>query len=138
MSQIYAMAQSLIGLGEVSRWRGNHDKAYGSYQQALQLARDKGERCLQAEALNGAGEALLATGHHQDARTCLTEALMLAEQTGYRYQQARAHRALAAACHAAGQLEHASKHWQHALDICTDLRVPEAAQMRTSAVTAFQ
>ena len=90
------------------------------------------------EALNGAGETLLATGHHQEARTCLTEALTLAEQTGYRYQQARAHRALAATCHAAGQLEQASQHRQHALDTYTDLGVPEAAQMRASAVTTPQ
>jgi hypothetical protein len=61
---------------------------------------------------------------------------MLAEQTGYRYQQARAHRGLAAACHAVGQLEQASPHWQYALDIYTDLGVPEAAQIRANAVTA--
>jgi hypothetical protein len=60
---------------------------------------------------------------------------MLAEQTGY-YQQARAHRGLAEACDAAGQLEQASRHWQHALDIFTDLGVPRSRRhARRSCLT---
>jgi tetratricopeptide (TPR) repeat protein len=119
-----------MGLGEVSRWQGNHGQAHGYYQQALNRFREEGNLCSQAEALNGAGEALLASGQPEEARTCLIEALSLAEETGYRYQQARAHRGLAAACHGVAELEQARQHWQHALDIYTRLGVAEAAEMQ--------
>jgi tetratricopeptide (TPR) repeat protein/transcriptional regulator with XRE-family HTH domain len=132
ISYVEGEARSQMGLGEVGRWHGNHGEAHGNYQQALHRFQEVGYPCSQAEALNGAGEALLAIGQSQKAGTCLTEALTLAEQTGYRYQQARAHRGLADVWHATGQLEQARQHWQHALDIYTDLGVPEAARMRAS------
>ncbi len=122
-------ARSLMGLGAVSRWHGDHAEAYGYYQQALGPFQQRNEPGSQAEALNGAGEALAATGQYQKAQACLTEALTLAEQTGYRYQQARAHRGLAEACHATGQIKQARQHWQRALNIYTDLGVPEAQRM---------
>jgi tetratricopeptide (TPR) repeat protein len=129
-------AQSQKALGEVSHCQGNHDRAYGYYQHALARFEEKGDLCSQAEALNGTGEALLATGQHQEARTRFTKALTLAERTGYRYQQAHAHRGLADVCNATGEPEQARQHWQHALDIYTDLGVPEAAEMRTSLAPA--
>jgi tetratricopeptide (TPR) repeat protein len=122
-------ARSQMGLGQVSRWHGNHGEAHGYYQQALHRFQELGYLCFQAEALNGSGEALLAIGQLEKARACLIEALTLAEQTGYRYQQARAHCGLADAWHAVGEPEQARQHWQHALDIYTDLGVPEAAEM---------
>ncbi|HEV2258733.1 MAG TPA: hypothetical protein VGS06_36905 [Streptosporangiaceae bacterium] len=39
-------------------------------------------------------------------------------------------------CAATGQPDQARQHWEHALGTYTDLGVPEAAQMRASAVTA--
>jgi tetratricopeptide (TPR) repeat protein/transcriptional regulator with XRE-family HTH domain len=132
LSYVDGEARSQIGLGQVSRWLGNHTEAHAYYQQALHQFQEIGYLCSQAEALNGAGEALLALGQPEKARTCLTEALTLAEQTGYRYQQARAHHGLADACHATDQLEQARQHRQHALDMYTDLGVPEAAEMHAS------
>jgi hypothetical protein len=76
--------------------------------------------------------AWAATGQPAQARTRHTTALTFARETGNRYQQARAHRGLAAVCDAVGQIEQTRQHWQHALDIYTDLGVPEATQMRSS------
>ena len=131
-------ARSLMGLGEVSRWHGAHGEAHGYYQQALDQFREKDYPLDEAEALNGFGEVLLAIGQYQEALGCHTEALTLAERTGYRYQQARAHRGLAEACHAAGQIEQSRQHWQHALEIYTDLGVPEAARMGSDPTQAGQ
>ena len=131
-------ARSLMGLGEVSHWHGDHGEAHGYYQQALDQHPEKDDPFDEAEALNGAGEALAATGQYEKAQGCLTEALTMAERTGYRYQQARAHRGLAEACHAAGQIEQARQHWQHALEIYTDLGVPEAARMGSDPTQAGQ
>ena len=127
-----------MGLGEVSRWHGDHGEAHGYYQQALDQFPEKDRPLEEAEALNGAGEALAATGQYQEARGCLAEALTLAERTGYRYQQARAHRGLAEACHPTSQIEQARQHWQHALEIYTDLGVPEAARMGSDPTEAGQ
>jgi DNA-binding SARP family transcriptional activator/uncharacterized protein HemY len=126
-------ARALSGLGEVCHGQGLSDQAAGHYQQALALYQHIGDRGGQTEALNGTGETLLATGQPTQAHDCYTAALTLASRTGDRYQQARAHRGLAAACNATGQQGQGQQHWQRALDIYTDLGVPEAEQMRTSS-----
>ena len=56
-------------------------------------------------------------------------ALTLARQTGNRYQQARAYQGLASACRATGQLDQGRRHGQRALDLYTDLGVPDAARL---------
>jgi tetratricopeptide (TPR) repeat protein/transcriptional regulator with XRE-family HTH domain len=128
----YLQAQALTGLGGVSHRQGQHAQAAEYHRQALDLFQATGSRGGEAEALNGAGEALLATGQPAQARTSHTTALTFARETGNRYQQARAHHGLAAACRAVGQIEQTRQHWQHALDIYTDLGVPEATQMLSS------
>jgi len=42
----------------------------------------------------------------------------------------------AGACHCVGQADQAREHWQRALDIYTDLGVPEAASVPTSSPAA--
>jgi tetratricopeptide (TPR) repeat protein/transcriptional regulator with XRE-family HTH domain len=128
----YLQAYALTGLGEVSHRQGQHEQAADYHRQALEFFQATGGRGGETEALNGAGEALLASGQPDQASSRHTAALTFAAETGNRYQQARAHRGLAAACQAAGQIEQTRQHWQHALDIYTDLGVPEAAQMRAS------
>jgi tetratricopeptide (TPR) repeat protein len=121
--------RALSGLGVACHRQGHYDQAAGYHQQALVLYQDIGDRGGQAEALNATGENLLATGQPGQASECHTTALTLTRQTGERYQQARAHRGLGAACYGTGQMEQARQHWQHALDIYTELGVPETADM---------
>jgi DNA-binding SARP family transcriptional activator/Tfp pilus assembly protein PilF len=130
--------RALSGLGEVCHRRGHHDEAAGYHQQALALYEEIGDRGGQAEALNGAGETFLAAGRPDQARACHAAALTLTRRSGDHYQQARAHRGLAAVCHATGQQGQAQQHWQHALDIYTNLGVPEADRMRARPAPAGQ
>jgi tetratricopeptide (TPR) repeat protein len=102
-------------------------------RQALAQFREQDVPWYEAEVLNSIGETLLATGQPGQARDHHAAALTLTRRTGALHEQARAHRGLAAACHATGELEQASRHWQQALDIYTDLGVPEAAEMRASS-----
>jgi tetratricopeptide (TPR) repeat protein/transcriptional regulator with XRE-family HTH domain len=123
-------ARALTGLGDVSRREADYDQASDYYQRATAQIREIGNPWLEAETINSTGENLLAMGQPDQARACHISALALSRRTGDRYQQARAHRSLATACRIDSQLDQAHEHWQHALDIYTELGVPEASQMR--------
>ncbi len=127
----HEQARALNRLGEICHRQGHHDQAASYHQRALVLYREVGDPGGEAEALNGAGETLLATREHDQARACHTTALGLARRTGDRYQQARAHHGLAGVCQATGQHVLAQQHRERALEIYTDLDVPEADAMRT-------
>jgi DNA-binding SARP family transcriptional activator len=131
----YQQARALTRLGELSRHQGHLDRAADYDQQAVALFLKIGARAGQAGALNGAAATMLLTGQPTQARDCSAAALALAHRTGDRYQQARAHHGLAATCQATGDTREADRHWGHALDIYTDLGVPEATQMRTKPNT---
>ena len=134
----YLQARALTRLGRVSYCQGQHAQAAEYHQQALVLSQGIGNLGGQVEALNGAGEAFLATGEPGQAHVCHTTALVITRQTGDRYQQARAHYGLAATCQTSGHDSEAEQHWQEALNIYTDLGVPEATHMRTQAVPAVR
>jgi len=122
-------ARALTRLGDVCRCLGDHAQAVSYDQQSLALYQEIGDRGGQADAVNGAGETLLAAGQPGQARDRHTAALALARRTGDRYQQARAHQGLASAYKATGQPDQAHQQWQHALNLYTDLGVPDAARM---------
>ncbi len=132
----HEQARALARLGEVCHRQGHHDQAAECHQQALALFREISDRGGEADALNGAGETLLAVGQPAQARDRHTAALTLARQTGDRYQQARALQGLASACQATGRLGQAQQHRRHALDIYTDLGVPDADGMQVSPAPA--
>jgi tetratricopeptide (TPR) repeat protein len=101
-----------------------------AFREAVALFRQLGEPGGEAEALNGLGEALRGTGRLEQSRACHTDALALAVQIGEAYEQACAHRGIAATYHATGEPDRARQHWQRALDLFTDLGVPEAEPVR--------
>lgn len=117
-------ARALLGLGEISDHQGQYDQATSYQQQALAIYRVIDDPGGQAEAFNSAGETELASGQPDQALTSHDQALTLTRRTGDRYQQARAHHGLANAYSATGQPGPGHQHWQHALDIYTDLGVP--------------
>ena len=129
-------ARALTKLAAVLRQQGDLDQAGRHDQQALAAYREIGDPGGEAEAFNGAGETLLAAGRPAQARDRHAAALTLSRRTGDRYQQARAYHGLAEACHSAGQADEARQYRQHALDICADLGVPEAASVPTSSPAA--
>jgi tetratricopeptide (TPR) repeat protein/transcriptional regulator with XRE-family HTH domain len=127
----HQQARALTGLGQVSHGQGQHEQAESYYQQALALYQEIGDPSGQAEALNSMGQTSLATGHPDQACACHTTALALAQQIGDRYQQASAHYGLAVAYQGAGDIIQAERHRQQALEIYTDLGVPEASRAHT-------
>lgn len=122
-------------LAAVFRHQGDYDQAASHDQQALTIYREIGDPGGEADALNGTGQTLLALGQPGQGRDWHAAALTLARRTGDRYQQARAHQGLASACQATSQPDQARQHGQHALDVYTDLGVPEASRVHAGSPT---
>jgi len=127
---------ALARLGEACLRLGRCEQAASHLRLALALAREIGEREEEADALNGLGEVLLADGQPSLACAQHAAALDLASQIGARLQQARAHHGLARGHEAVFNPGQARPHWQQALAQYTDLKVPEADQVRDEIVTA--
>jgi tetratricopeptide (TPR) repeat protein/transcriptional regulator with XRE-family HTH domain len=125
-------ARALAGLAAVCRWQGRYDEAAEYDQDALACSQAIGDPGGEADALNGAGETLLAAGRPAQARARHLSALALTRRTGDRYQQARAYHGLGGTYHAVGHERHAHQFWSQALDVYTDLGVPEASGLHAS------
>ncbi len=123
-------AHTLTRLGLVDLRQGRSQQAAERHQQALAFFRKAGDRSGQIEALNGLGEAFLAIRQPGDAQAQHALALGLARENGEKPEQARAHDGLARAYHAHGDRDRARHHWQAALSIYTDLRLPETEHVR--------
>lgn len=123
-------ARVLGNLGTVYQRQGDYQQAAARLYQALDLFRQIGDRDGEAEARNCIGEALLPAGQHDLASAQHTAALTLASQTGNQYEQARAHYGLGRVCHVAGDLRQVRRHWHRALDLYTELDVPDASHVR--------
>jgi tetratricopeptide (TPR) repeat protein len=94
------------------------------------LFQGMGDRSGEADTLNSLGEVLIATGQLDGAHTRHAAAFELARPIGDKYQQARALGGLGRAYHAAGDQDQARQHWQQALELFTELGVPEADEVR--------
>jgi tetratricopeptide (TPR) repeat protein len=119
-------AEALSDLGAVHLRYGRLQLAADNYRRAIALFREIGQQAGEAEALNGSGEVLLAMGAAEQARAQHALALHLALRVCDCYQHAGAHRGLARAHAADGNYRAARHHRQHALDLYTQLDVPEA------------
>lgn len=128
----YGEAEALDNLGQVHGRTGQYDLAAGYRRRALELYREIGIPAGEVEALNGLGETLRACGQPAEAVSRHTAALELATGMGDRYEQARAHHGLAGCHHAAGDLAIAERHRRLALALYSDLRVPEADEVRAA------
>jgi tetratricopeptide (TPR) repeat protein len=125
------VADQLRRLGEVSLRQAENQQAISCLRQALALYRQAGCQHGEITALRLLAEALHGAGQPAAARAALSAALRLAADTGNTYQQASAHRDLAESHHRVGQDQQARHHWRQALDLFTQLDVPEAGQVRT-------
>jgi tetratricopeptide (TPR) repeat protein len=123
-------ASVLEGLGSVNIRLGRLEKATDYLQQALALFRKIGDRAGQAWALNGLGEATLAAGKADDALAHHTAALQVAKRATTRDQQARAHTGLGQYHEALGDATLANDHYRQAINLYTDLDMPEAEEVR--------
>jgi tetratricopeptide (TPR) repeat protein len=123
-------AEALTNLGLVYRRQGRYQQAEEHHQQAVSRYRELGDRAGEADALNGLAEAAQAAGRPALALARHHAALRVAAGTGNRYEQARAHVGLGRAHHATGDLDQARVHWQRALALFGELRVPDAEDVR--------
>jgi len=123
-------ADILANLSLARLQQGHHAAAAHVLQQAMALARESGDLALQAQALNNLGEVYRAQGRPGDAYGRHMAAMEVAAVIGSKLEQARAHYGLGEACHADGDVGKARRHWQEALALYTDLRAPEAEQVR--------
>jgi DNA-binding SARP family transcriptional activator/tetratricopeptide (TPR) repeat protein len=119
-----------VHLSRVAFQQGRLQEATDLAQQGLAFFREAGIPYSEVDALNNIGEILLATGLAGQARTQHAEALSLAIQTEDPFGQARAHSGLGCCYGATADLALARRHWEHALDLYSRLRAPEADQMR--------
>jgi tetratricopeptide (TPR) repeat protein len=93
---------------------------------------ETGDRPSEAEALNDLGRSLCAAGRADEALARHAQALAVASAIGTPHELARAHDGLADASRLLGALDRARDEWLRALEIYSDLGVPEAAAVRAS------
>ncbi|GAA2277786.1 hypothetical protein GCM10010145_58490 [Streptomyces ruber] len=121
----FGMACTLTNLGLAHCRQGHYQQAVECHRRSLDYARQIGHRTTETEALNGLGEALQASGRAVQAGARHTDALAVAERIGERYEQARAHQGIAVAHHTTGDFHRARRHWENALQLHTELGVPD-------------
>jgi tetratricopeptide (TPR) repeat protein/DNA-binding XRE family transcriptional regulator len=131
------VANALLSLGQVSLGQGEYQHATGHLRQSLALFRKAGDQHGELTTLRSLAEALHVADQSAAARAELAAVLRLAAETSNTYQQASAYRDLAESHHTAGEDEQAREHWQQALTLYTQLRAPEADEVR-SRLTALE
>jgi DNA-binding SARP family transcriptional activator/tetratricopeptide (TPR) repeat protein len=114
-------AMSNLGLAHGSL--GNSEKALDYHHRAIDLVRASGDHIGESDVLNDFADTLRTLGHLDEARKQYQHALEIAQQRDSRLQQARAHNGIAYTVKDSTTTQH---HWKQALDIYTDLGLPEA------------
>jgi tetratricopeptide (TPR) repeat protein len=120
----------------VHRERGDCPAAIEHHRRGLTIAREIGDRRAEASCLNGLGEALRACGQRAESAATHREALGLAKEIGDRFQQARALDGQAHERDASGDHSRAHQLWTAALELYTELGVPEADEVRRNCHAA--
>lgn len=120
---------ALSHLGTAHRWLGHRPTSLQQHRRAVALAREIDSQEGEAAALNDRGSSLHAFTLLDQSLQSHQRALDIATGLGDRYEIARAHDGVAAVCASRGDTGTASKHWQIALDLQTDLGTPEATEV---------
>ncbi|MFQ6327174.1 AfsR/SARP family transcriptional regulator [Nocardia sp. CWNU-33] len=119
----------LNNLGVIARGTGQFEHSLANHSRARDLYRMLGNPSDEAAAVNGLGETARCGGDPSQAIADHTTALELADAASNLPEQARAHDGLARAHHALGRLDEARTHGKSALELYTELGVPEADDM---------
>ncbi|UMO99898.1 tetratricopeptide repeat protein [Amycolatopsis sp. EV170708-02-1] len=109
---------------------GRFDEALTHHRQAIELAREIGSREGVLAASTDMAATLLSAGRAAEAVRCLRQAIESATAADSRYELARAQSGLGDALFADGDPVAARKHWRTAYTAYTEMRVPEAAEVR--------
>lgn len=127
-----AVAWTLDYVGLLDTARGRYDAAVAAFEQSLQMHRELSDRHGQAWALNAFGEVMLAAGKPGEAVRLHTEAHELAFEIKATDEQARADAGLGRAHHALGDDAEARCRLERALDLYTELGMPDAEGVRAA------
>jgi len=117
-------------IGAVCQRLQHYPEALEYLHQALAISRETGDRSLETETLSTLGDTLHDMRQARAALARFRSALALASQAGDRFEQARALDGIARVQAAAGHHDQACAHWQRALAIFSELKVPEAGKVR--------
>jgi tetratricopeptide (TPR) repeat protein len=127
-----AVAWSLDSLGTLHAARGRTDAAADSFRQALVLHREIGDRHGQSWALNSLGEVTLTAGRPAEAVRLHADAHELAVEIKASDEQARANAGLGRAHRDLGDPAEARRRLERALDLFTELGMPDAEGVRAA------
>ncbi|HZE48739.1 MAG TPA: tetratricopeptide repeat protein [Jatrophihabitantaceae bacterium] len=117
-------------IGNVNQRLGRTGLALENGSRALAIAQETGSIEVEMGALNSVGIALRSIGRFDEGAMRHEQALTLALRVGDQIEVARAHDGLGAIAHATGSTDDARSHWSEALDIYTEVGVPEADEVR--------
>jgi DNA-binding SARP family transcriptional activator/tetratricopeptide (TPR) repeat protein len=109
---------------------GEYPQALAHCQPALAMHREAGDRQGQAATWDSLGYIRHHQGDHRQATACYEQALQQARAVGSRQTQAQILDHLAATRAAAGDPQAAADAWRQALSIFSDLRHPDADEIR--------
>ncbi|TDP94902.1 ATP-binding protein [Labedaea rhizosphaerae] len=123
-------ADALNGIALDHAALGELDDAVGWHEQALAVVRVIGQRTIELDILNSYGETLAKLDRVADSRAKHEVARELAATAGDRYELARALRGIGLACRASGDEAGAVGYLTDALDLFTELALPDAAEVR--------
>jgi tetratricopeptide (TPR) repeat protein len=119
-------AHTLDKLGSLLLRLGDAPAAVAKLHQALELFRRVGVPAAEAGSLNGLGEAARHLGRFDQALNHHRQALAIAEERNAARQQARAHVGIGRVLRAQHATESARAHFETALELYTQLGMPEA------------
>ncbi|MEV6429514.1 tetratricopeptide repeat protein [Nocardia sp. NPDC051463] len=122
-------ALALNNLGVIARGTGQFELSLANHGCARDLYRMLGNPGDEAAAVNGLGETARCGADPRRAIADHTTALELADAASNLPERARAHDGLARAHDALGNLDDARAHGKSALELYTELGVPEADDM---------
>jgi tetratricopeptide (TPR) repeat protein/transcriptional regulator with XRE-family HTH domain len=123
-------AYALNGTGWLCAQLGQHQQAIGCCRQALKLFREIDERAGEAATWYTVGYVRHRLGRNAEAVTCYMRALDLYGELGNRFIEADILSRLGDAYYAEEDAQAASRSWQRALTILSELNHPDADDVR--------
>ena len=130
-----AGAGVLTNLGVVAERQGDLAEALASHAEGLRLFRAVGDRLGEATGLENVGRVHRLLGRTAAALECQEAALRIVRQLGDRMRQAECLHELGRLRELAGDRGQARVYWRQALAVFSQLRVPEADEVRKLLAT---
>ncbi|MCU7727225.1 tetratricopeptide repeat protein [Actinoplanes sp. KI2] len=123
----------LYMLGDVLRSQGRYEEAIAEFVRARELIVAIHDGRMEPIAINGHGQALLESGDPDAALAIFRQGLERSLATTHWYERGRAHLGIGD-CLAATDPAGAREHWRQALEVFTEIQVPERYEVERRLV----